>query len=247
MKTNFLSIAAFAAILLTVTISSCKKDSMEGTGSVEYELEHYWASTAFALNTDYVTSETQTVKLSKFKYLVSNFRLVKADGSEYAVPESYFLVDASVPSSVKVMLKEIPSADYKSLKYIVGVDSARNTAGAQTGALATTNDLYWSWNSGYIFMKAEGTSPQNSMGISYHIGGFKDANAAQREITINFGSESLQVRKGNEVVVHAKADVKKLFNGFDVSTTSMMHMPGPKALQLADNYAQMFSFEHLHN
>ncbi len=246
MKTNFLSIAAFAVILLTVTILSCKKESMKGNGSVEFELEHTWASTAFALNTDYVTSETQTVKLSKFKYLASNFRLVKADGSEHAVPESYFLVDASVPTSTKIILKEIPSADYTSLKYVVGVDSARNTAGAQTGALATTNDLYWSWNTGYIFMKAEGTSPQNASGFSYHIGGFGGANAAQREITINFGGEKLNVRDGKEVTVHAKADVKKLFNGFDVSTTSMMHMPGAKALQLANNYAQMFSFEHLH-
>ena len=247
MKLNFLSISTIVLFVISLSFSSCKKDDVTGTGNVELELEHAWATSAFALNTDYTTSENQTVKLSKFKYLLSNFRLVKADGSEHAVPESYFLVDASKTASLKLMLKDIPSADYTTLKYIVGVDSARNTSGAQEGALATTNDMYWSWNSGYIFMKAEGTSPQNAMGISYHIGGFAGANAAQREIVINFAGDKLKVRNGNEVMIHVKGDVKTLFNGFDISTTSMMHMPGAKAVQLANNYAQMFSYLHLHN
>ena len=36
-------------------------------------------------------------------------------------------------------------------------------------------DMYWTWNSGYIFFKMEGTSPAaTGMGNSfmYHIGGF---------------------------------------------------------------------------
>ncbi len=247
MKNKFIYTAYVTLFALIVSFSSCKKDAMDGTGDVEFEIEHGWGNAAFALGTNFETSESQTVNLSKFKYLLSNFKLVKDDGTEVSIPESYFLVDAAVAGSGKIMLTKIPSGDYKGVKYIVGVDSARNTSGAQTGALATTNDLYWSWTTGYIFMKVEGTSPQNAMGISYHIGGFSGANAAQREISINFGSERLKVRNGKEVTIHTKGDVKKIFTSFDVSSASMIHMPGANAVKLANNYATMFSFEHLHN
>lgn len=248
MNTNFYA-SAFAILLaLSATLSSCKKDDViEGNGDTSLELEHVWGGAAFALNQDYTTESNQTVKFTKLKYLTSNYVFIKDDGSEYAVPESYYLTDAATASSTLLSIKNIPSGDYKGLRFIVGVDSARNTSGAQEGALATTNDLYWSWNTGYVFFKAEGSSPQSPMGFTYHVGGFKGATAAQRTITLDFGSSRLQVRKGKEVEVHAQVDIKKFFTGVDVSTTNMVHMPGADAMKLADNYATLFSFEHVHN
>lgn len=248
MKVNFYASAFTLLLAFSVSLFSCNKDELiEGTGDTVLELEHVWGSAPFALNKDFTTESNQTVKLTKLKYLTSNYVFIKDDGSEYFVPESYYLTDVANPNSTMLSLKNIPSGNYKGLRFIVGVDSARNTSGAQEGALATTNDLYWSWNTGYIFFKAEGSSPQSSTGFSYHVGGFKGATAAQRTITFDFGSSRLQVRKGKEVTVHAKVDVRKFFSGVDVSTTNRVHMPGADAMKLADNYATLFSFEHVHN
>jgi hypothetical protein len=248
MKKNHFHTAIAIFLSVSMALSSCKKDNkIEGKGDTVLEFDHFWANASFKLNQDFVTASNQTVKFTKLKYLTSNYVFVREDGTEYAVPESYYLTDVATPSTLKLSIKNIPAGNYKGIQFIVGVDSARNTSGAQEGALATTNDLYWNWNTGYVFLKAEGTSPQNPMGFTYHIGGFKTPHAAQRTITFDFGSERLKVRKDKEVVIHAKVDVKKLFNNIDVSSLTMVHMPGPNAMKLADNYATMYSFEHLHN
>jgi hypothetical protein len=245
MKFNLLSLTIIASLFFSLSISSCKKDT--GKTTVTLELEHKWANAAFSLNNDFTTESNQTVNLSKLKYLLSNFVFKKSDGTEYKVPESYYLVNALTPSTFMLDFQDIPEGDYTSVKFIVGVDSARNTAGAQKGALATTNDLYWDWNMGYVFFKAEGTSPQNAMGLTYHIGGYGGAEAAQRTITLDFAGNKLLVRNSKEVEVHASVDIKKVFKNVDVASLGMVHMPGANALKIADNYATLFEFEHVHN
>jgi hypothetical protein len=61
------------------------------------------------------------------------------------------------------------------MEFMIGVDSARNNSGAQTGALDPTNGMFWSWSTGYIMAKFEGTSAQSpaaANALKFHIGGF---------------------------------------------------------------------------
>lgn len=77
---------------------------------------------------------------------------------------SVFLVKESDKASQTVKLNDVPAADYVSLTYTVGVDSAKSVADVskRTGVLDPasygTDNMYWSWNSGYIFFKMEGNS-----------------------------------------------------------------------------------------
>ena len=57
---------------------------------------------------------------------------------------------------MKLELADIPNGEYTKVNYTIGVDAARNTEGAQDGALDLVNGMFWSWNTGYIFMKMEG-------------------------------------------------------------------------------------------
>lgn len=98
--------------------------------------------------------------MTKFKYLVSNVKLTRADGTVFAAPESYYLVDAAQPATAHVVVVGVPLGTYTGLSFVVGVDPLGNTAGAQTGALDRNNDLYGDWTAGYVFLKMEGTSPQ---------------------------------------------------------------------------------------
>ena len=81
---------------------------------------------------------------------ISNFKLKKSDGTWWIHPESYFLVDLSNDLSTTLDLGSVPSGEYTELSYTIGVDSLRNVSGAQSGALSTTNNMFWSWNTGYI-------------------------------------------------------------------------------------------------
>jgi hypothetical protein len=132
------------------------------------------------------------------------------------------------------------------------VDSARNVSGAQKGALDPNNGMFWTWNSGYIFTKLEGYSPQSSSGgLVFHIGGFKSPDNTIRTVSPAFPvGTKLLVRADHSPEIHFNVNVMKMFTG---STTirfadlnDTMHTPGSSVL-VANNYAAgMFSVEHIH-
>ncbi len=251
-----LSWTAFACLLLTIT--SCKKDktitpSTPTSNSVALHFESVWGPNddAFSLNTDFVHPTTgDTVNFTTLKFYISNIVFVRADGSEWAQTESYYLVDLSSNPEGTISIPNVPLGEYTGVKYTIGVDSLRNVSGAQTGALSTTYGMFWSWNSGYIFTKAEGTSPQASAGsFSYHLGGFTGANNIVTPKTASFGATNLQVNASNMPMVHFTARPEMIWNTIGSLTVApgTIHMPGTNAVSIANDFYGSFAFEHVHN
>jgi len=267
------------ALFLTasVLLGGCKDDDDQvtptGVGTVSFDVENVVGSLPLVLNTGtYTNAANERFTVSKFDYILSNFKLQKADGSEYAVPESYVLVSAdatpnAASSGTEFTLKDIPAGDYTGLTFVVGVDAARNTAGAQTGALATTNGMYWSWTQGYIFLKMEGSwqKPDGSSSmVQYHLGGFTDPNNSLRTVAPTWPvGGTLAVRADHAPEVHLNVNLMQLLNGaaatdnVSFATLAMVHMPGAGASKLATNLsgsssaatpgtASMFRIEHIH-
>lgn len=247
MKKNILY---FGLISVLLAFSSCKKkDTNAGNGSVEVKLSHLWGMSgdAFMLNMDMVHPMTgDTMNFTKFRYYVSNLKLKKSDGSWYTQPESYFLVDASDETTMSITLSDVPSGDYTDISFTLGVDSLRNVSGAQTGALSTANDMFWSWNTGYIMVKAEGTSPQSSNGtFAFHLGGFSGDYNIVTVKNFSFGSNSLTVSKDKTSKAYFTSNPAKLFHADPLSSGTSVMMPGTKAKQMASNYYSSFSFDHI--
>lgn len=224
------------------------------TGSVALDLTHVMGTAPLAFDgTSYTKSDGQIFKVTKFKYLLSNVQLLRADGTAYAAPESYYLVDVAQTATLHLVVPGVPLAHYTGLRFVVGVDAARNTAGAQTGALDPNNDLYWDWTADYVFLKMEGTSPQAPYaaaaaegGLRFHIGD----NGTQRTITL-VGSP-LVVAATQALTVHLRVNVLALFDNagapsknIDFSKTSDV-MGGAGARAVADNYAAgLFTLERV--
>lgn len=200
----------------------------------------------------YVTVNADTIHCSVFKYYISNIVLTNADGERWYEPESYHLTDQSDASSLSFLLNNIPFNDYISVQFMIGVDSARNVSGAQTGALDPAHGMFWTWNSGYIMAKLEGNSPQSTLAAHafvYHIGGYGGADATQRIIEIPFGSGPAQVTRSIVPEVIIKTDMARWFgpNILSVSETPSVNDFGPVATGIADNYSNMFSLIEVRN
>ena len=189
--------------------------------------------------------------VSKFNYYLSNIRLKKADGSEYLVPESYFLLQHLDALADTLVLNEVPAGEYTGVSFVLGVDSARNCSGAQTGALDPANGMFWNWNTGYIFLKLEGSSPQsgNANGnFLYHVGGYKGATNAIRTITPDLREQTFTVRTGKRPELHFRVNVLEILKtpeDISFATTYVVHTPAD-GVKLANNYQDMFRFDHLH-
>ncbi len=252
------SMIAFAIAGLTFT--SCKKEEEEtptataSVGSVSINLEHKWEdeATNFTLNAEYIHPVTNdTLNFTTMKYYISNLKLKKSDGTWWTHPESYFLVDLENESSTKLMMSNVPVGTYTELSYTFGVDSTRNVSGAQTGALSIANNMFWSWNSGYIFLKAEGTSVNSSTGsYSFHLGGFTGTNSilSTKNVVFLSNSTDVVVTGNHESEIHMITFPDKLWNtSGSVSNTNTIHMPGAMAKMMANDFSNGIVFEHVHN
>jgi hypothetical protein len=260
MKTNLKLI--MAAMILT--FAACKKDPKDdhshnnnnnnqpSTGSMVIEIETEMNNQIFQFDTmKYTNSLGQGFKLNMLKHYVSNVKLTKTDNSVVELSNTYFIVDYNSTGGNKFTLNNVPAGSYKALQFMLGVDSARNVSGAQDGALAPSNGMFWSWSTGYIFLKVEGYSSVSSSmdkSIKYHIGGFSGPNNAIRIIQLPFGASVANVGTSTPTV-HITCRLDSLFSAvhdINFSTTPMVHMPGMNAKKIADNYATMFFFGHVH-
>lgn len=220
-------------------------------GTAEIEFEHVWGmgQDPFALNTTLVHPMTKdTVKFTTLKYYVSNIQLKKSDGTWWTDIESYYLVDLSIVEGNLLKLKNIPSGTYTAMKYVLGVDSLRNVSGAQTGALSVSNAMFWSWNSGYIMIKAEGLSPQSASGdFAFHLGGYMGENNCIVAQETNFNGQTIEIKPDANPVIHFLANPAKLWHSSpSLAVKNKIHMPGPEATTMATDFFNGTVFEHLH-
>ncbi|MFV0606667.1 MAG: MbnP family protein [Niabella sp.] len=254
----------FILLSLILLFSACSKDDVDYNSNVKAKVVIEYDNVVGNQNlqlgsTDYTNATGETFKVTLFKYFVSNFKLTKADGSEYVVPQDscYFLTDESIASSLKPVI-QVPEGEYTQLSFVLGVDSLRNTMDVshRTGNLdvtGTASGMYWSWNSGYIFYKLEGTSPASAAtgnAFRYHIGLFGGMNSATlnniKVINIDLTSKGkLKAKYGRNLSIKLKADALKLFNGssnISIAANTVV-MASPFSATVANNYATMFTHD----
>lgn len=254
--TKILAVATF----ISVTIGACKKQvdpidetPTRTTGSLRLDFDNVVGLENLVLNDSiYLNQNGDAFTVSLFKYYISNIKLFKANGDHYDVPNSYYLIDASIPNSSIISVNDIPNGTYTSIEFMIGVDSTRNVSGVQSGALDPGNNMFWSWNTGYVMLKLEGTSPQSSASqnsILYHIGGFTGTNNVLKTITPNLQGNTIVINSTTTPEIHLITDVLEMFKTptlMDFSVTNGIHMPGTAAKTVADNYVDMITFDHIH-
>lgn len=189
------------------------------------------------LNTPrYTTAQGEAVTITTCRFYLSNLRLNYADGTTYAEPASYHLVDAEEESTLTVPLAQAPAKPLHAVSFCVGVDSAANVAGAQGGDLEPGRGMYWAWHSGYINAKLEGRSPScrtPRQEFEFHIGGFQAPYNSLRRVT-------LAVPAGSTGRLHLRADIGTWLRKLKLAETASVLVPGPAARAVADGYAAMF-------
>lgn len=186
--------------------------------------------------------------ISKLKYYVSNL-VLSGNGKDKKL-EEYFLVNsASETNSFDI---SVPAGNYDAIQFLLGVDSIRNCSGAQTGALDPMNDMFWTWNSGYVMFKLEGSSPASTADLQrleYHIGGYKGANNVATKINLPFGSDQLLSIKNDsttELVIEMNLD--HFWHGDTdnkIADLPMCMITGAPALKLAANFKYLFSVKSI--
>lgn len=241
--------AAFAAVLA----SSCKKETVvsEHDGELTLSFDAKAGTSDFALNQD-IAIGTRTYNFKSLRYWVSNVVLVKSDGTEYAVPESYYLLEETGPVTVQegdytypakkredVVLRNIPLAEYKAVKFSIGVDATHNdNLSLQAGELSQLSgmtNVSWMWHTSYIFTSLQGTVKEGATSKTFLAE--TGVNSNYKTLALNLPS-TIRVSSAKSTKVTLDVDVAKAIDGIDLIATPTIGASQASVMAtLANNYA----------
>ena len=196
----------------------------------------------FSFDSAYQNQFGETFRVRNFRYYLSHIRLVYEDGKTVSIRIAPHLTNEA-DSSSKQLHVTAPKGNLTAIQFLLGIDSATNVSGVQSGDLDPAKGMFWIWNTGYIMAKLEGSSLSSKAPgkqYSYDIGGYKPGENAAREINLPLSSAASHQLPTFIIT----ADIGKWFygkNDIKISEQPMCHSPGKLAMQVAVNYADMFS------
>lgn len=256
------NINIYLLLVILFAFSSCEKEVIEGnnTFNLQVNIDNVYGNEELVLDSSiYANQFEQSFSVKKFNYFISNIVLVNQDNQEYVVPqdESYFLIKEVDKASHQFNINNIPTGVYKKMKFIIGVDSLRNTMSIseRKGVLDVGGyaaDMYWTWNQGYIFLKLElhQSKPEGDttsrIPYVYHIGGYGGMNTPTvnniREVELSLTTDIVGTQN-NLSKLYLKADAEKVIRGnYEVNLEQYSTvMLTPFSKNIADNYKNMFS------
>ena len=193
----------------------------------------------------YTNAFGERYSISKLKYYVSDLTL--SGNKDDKGNDNCFLIDASSPQNDIELA--IPAGNYNTLFFLLGVDSMKNCSGAQTGALDALNGMFWTWNSGYVVFKLEGSSTASTADlnrIEQHIGGYRNGNNVSTKIGLSF--HEIKVSANTNLLITVEVDLDKYWKGNNdtrISDIPVCTSPGAAAKKIAANFQGLFSIKNI--
>ncbi len=184
------------------------------------------------LNTIYTLTDSSKIEITTCRFYVSNFSFF-SKGKLITQNKEAFLIDLENPESLSI---DNLDGDFDQLQFNLGIDSSTNVAGILDGDLDPIKGMYWTWNSGYINFKLEG-SITNKTGkkipFEYHLGGYLPPFQTIQTISIdreNANSATIQF------------DISQFISSIDFEKCSNVMIPGATAVELSKSLASCFKF-----
>jgi hypothetical protein len=230
--------------------TSCQKELSSDSAATAYISIRFHPEingTPFRLNETFTNSFGESYSATIFKFYFGQIALSGNPQHSQAVNgDPYYLVDLADPSSLEINTTIKPGT-YNAISVLLGVDSARNVSGVQSGALDPAKGMFWTWNTGYIYTKLEGTSPSSTQvngKFEYHIGGFRWPYSAIRNFTVTLtDTDTWQLQEGKTLELDISVDMDAFFNysyPVRISEEPVCMTPGELAYRISGNFAGAF-------
>lgn len=167
------------------------------------------------------------IELEVLKFYISKMELYDGNRLVFEEANSYHLIDIEDSNSVLIELNIPRDCSFSKIQFQLGIDSLTNVSGAFGGALDPTKGMYWTWQSGYINFKLEGTAPNcpaRHQRFQYHIGGYKQPYYPLQTIT-------LALEKQEEIIINVAIDA--ILKNINVTENYQIMSPNEAACKFA--------------
>lgn len=184
----------------------------------------------------YFTPNGEEYTIKKLKYYISN--LILAD-NVINEQDNYQLIDQSKSTSFEIPAK---AGVYNKLSFLLGIDSLHHVSGAQEGALDPMNDMFWTWNTGYVVFKLDGTSAVSNADrnrIEHHIGGYRFNQNVSTVIEILF-ADGLTISENATTEIIIGMNLDAYWENISIAENPVITVPNAIALKVAQNFKSLF-------
>ena len=183
---------------------------------------------------DYSQGPGDSLRIDKLRFYIAHVQLIQEGRVIGKSVVEYQLVDMEDPTSLKINCST-STTRFDHIRFQLGIDSLTNVSGAMGGDLDPTMGMYWTWQSGYINFKLEGSSPAcpaRNHEFQFHLGGYMPPFNCMQEIDLAIADAS-----HDPVVV---LDIGKLVDTHSLQTNHHVMHPGVDAVNISQRVAQLF-------
>jgi hypothetical protein len=203
------------------------------TTSINFTFQPSISNEYIELNTIYSLSDSNKMEITTCRFYVSNFTFY-SNNKLVSEQKGAFLIDLENLESLQL---SFPISGADSVRFNLGIDSSTNVAGILDGDLDPIKGMYWTWNSGYINSKVEGTFTKTNgvkIPFEYHLGGYLPPYPTLQTLTFN-------CQKSESTLV--KLDLSQFITSLEIEKCNNVMIPGPKAAELSNFLATCFKID----
>jgi len=208
------------------------------TQTITLQFDPVFEGVPLELNKKYpCVTEQKLITITKFKCYVSHFSFYK--NKQLVVNDSTagYLIDLENPNSLLRKVKLPLSTAFDEIRFFFGIDDKTNEGGISGGDLDPVNGMYWTWQTGYINMKLEGTCatvPTRDHGFQFHLGGFLPPN-------VSFIPIQLKTKTSSDITI--TIELNEFIKEIKLAETHEIMLPGETAARLSKNASAMFQIK----
>jgi len=218
------------SLIVGLLLVSCENNTQPKDNTLSIKFNINAGSVPLQYDTNY-NIDTLTVQYTQVRFYIS--QPVFTSGAEVvSFNDSYFLGDVESTNNTFVV-GDIGKRTIDGVAFGFGVDSSRNTINgskamqaflyATSHPLSAVNNMYWSWNPGYIWMKLEGRMDSNDDGdfgdpneiFSIHTG----VDAAYTFVNRTF----IFTMNDEPKTIQIDMDINKFFDNHDLISYPFAH------------------------
>lgn len=186
------------------------------------------------LNRSYnMGNSKDSMKISVLKFYLSDIRVIDETGSTELI-KAFHLFDNEDSISHEISFSTQDLNHPITLAFNLGIDSLTNSSGVYGGDLDPTTGMYWTWQSGYINFKLEGTSPicpARKNKFQYHIGGYQSPYNAMQKV-------SLTIYDSTNYTLELPLD--QILGNLNLSSLYQIMSPKTEAVNMAKSISMQF-------
>lgn len=228
-------------LAMTIFIGCKEAEVLEGT--LTLNAKAMWEDQALIIGETYADPFDRPINVEQFRAYISNIYAIAEDGSEVRIKS----IDQINFAESWEIDRTLPAGSYKGIRFGIGVPEAFNMdhdpaeyPNDHVLGFNGTEGMFWSWASGYIFVKFEGKTALDGDATNlldpyaFHVGN----DMFYTEITLNKAFEIGEARTSLDVVFHCEQFLQGSDDTIDLSqdyiTHTMDNMP------LADRFIVLF-------